>query len=109
MQKQIIPSHLEWQSAPSENLVSSFPEKSRQKINKHSKIVNESILTIDQIFKEEISRYVYPDIRYSCPYCGTMDVLIKVSTSRWAIEIDCLDCKKISLAPVNGGDMSCLC
>ena len=109
MQKQITPNHLEWQSAPSENLVFSFPEKSRRKTNKQGRMGDASTLTIDQIFKEEISRHVYPDFRYSCPYCGTLDVLVKISTSRWAMEINCLDCKKVSIDPVNGGNVSCLC
>ena len=107
MQKQIIPSDLEWQSAPSKNLVSNFPDRSRQK-NKQNIKSNESV-SIAQIFSEEISRYIYPDLRYSCSYCGTLDVLIKVSKSRWAVEIKCLDCKKVSMESVDGGDVSCLC
>ncbi len=103
MQKQIFPNHLEWESAPSENLVSSFPERSRQKNYRHS-IKAKEYGSIEKIFREEISRRVYPDFRYSCPYCGTLDVIVKVSKSRWALEINCLECKKISLDHVNGGN-----
>lgn len=109
MQKQIFPNHLEWQSAPSENLVFNFPERSRQKHERQNIKANESVSTIEQIFREEISRHLYPDFRYSCPYCGTLDVSLKVSKSRWAIDVECLDCKKVSMDPVNGVNTSCLC
>ena len=108
MQKQIFPNSLEWQSAPSENLVLNFPEKSRQK-NYRQSMKTKQFVTIEKIFREEISRHIYPDFRYSCPYCGTLDVLVKASKSRWALEINCLDCMKVSLDPVNGGNTSCLC
>ena len=109
MQKQIIPSNLEWQSAPLENLVSSFPERSRQKNWKYNTKPKELVSTIEQIFREEISRHVYPDFRYSCLYCGALDVLVKVSKSIWALEINCLDCKKVSTYTANGVNTSCLC
>jgi len=109
MQKQIISSYLEWQSVPSENLVSSFPERSRQKNWKHNIKPKESTSTIKQIFREEISRHIYPDFRYSCPYCGTLNVLVNVSKSIWALEINCLDCKKVSMYTTNGVNTSCLC
>lgn len=108
MQKQITPKYLVWESAPSENLVSSLPERSRQKNYRQNRKAKEFV-SIEKIFREEISRHIYPDCRYSCPYCGTLDVLIKVSKLRWALEINCLDCKKVSIDPVNRGNTSCLC
>ena len=108
MQKQIFPNSLEWQSAPSENLVCGIPEKSRQK-NYRQNMKTKKFVTIEQIFREEISRHIYPDFRYSCPCCGALDVIVKASKSKWALEINCLDCKKVSLDPVNGENTSCLC
>jgi hypothetical protein len=109
MQKQTTPNHLEWQSAPSENLVSNFPERSRQEISQHSIQANEFVSIVEKIFRERISRHIYPDFRYSCHYCGTLDVFIKVSKSTGTIEIDCLECKKIWIDNVNGVNTSCLC
>ena len=109
MQKQITPNSLEWQSAPSDNLVNGFPERSRQKNEEQNIVVNDSVSIIEKIFQDRISRHIYPDFRYSCHYCGTLDVFIKVSKSRETIEIDCLDCKKVWLDNVNGVNMLCLC
>lgn len=109
MQKQIIPNHLEWQSAPSKNLVFDFPETSRQENNKHNTKTNDSVSIIERIFRDEISRHIYPDFRYSCHYCGTLDIFIKVSKSIGIIEINCLDCKRVEIFNVNGVNASSLC
>lgn len=109
MQKQIEPNHLEWQSAPSKNLVSSFPERSRQETSQQSIKANDSVTLVERIFREKISKLTYPDFRYFCHYCGTLDVFIKVSKSAGTIEIDCLDCKKVWIENVNGVNMPCLC
>ena len=69
MQKQLTPNCLVWASAPSENLVFSLPEKSRQK-NYRNSVKTKEFVSIEQIFQEEIFRNTYPDFRYSCPYCG---------------------------------------
>ena len=108
MQKQIAPNHLEWQSTPSENLVSSFPERSRQETNQQSIQTKESVSIVEKIFREKISRSIYPDFRYSCHFCGILDVFIKVTKSKGTIEIDCLDCKKVWIDNVNGVNTSCL-
>ena len=107
MQKQIIPNNLEWQSAPSENLVFSSPERSRQETSPQN--INDSVSLVELIFREKISRRIYPDFRYSCHCCGTLDVFIKVSKLKRIIEIDCLDCKKVWIDNVNGVKTTCLC
>ncbi len=109
MQKQIAPNCLEWQSAPSKNLVSSFPETSRQETNLQNNQTNGSISIVEKIFRERITKHIYPDFRYSCHYCGTLDVIIKKFESTKTIEIKCLDCKKVWVDNVNGVATSCLC
>jgi len=109
MQKQIIPNDLEWQSAPSDNLVFSSPEQSRQETSQQNMQTPRYISPVEQIFQKEISKYVYPDFRYSCPNCGTLDVFIRISKSNQSIEIDCLECKTISIDNENGVKHTCLC
>ena len=108
MQKQTFPNHLGWQSAPSENLVLTFPERSRQKNHEQNK-TDSSASIVEKIFREKISRHVYPDFRYACHYCGTLDVFIRVSKSRETVEVDCLDCKQVWAENVNGVIASCIC
>ena len=109
MQKQIIPNNLEWQSAPSDNLVFSSPEQSRQETIQHNVQANRYVSPVEQVFQKEISKYAYPDFRYSCPACGTLDVFIRISKSGQSIEIDCLECKTVSIDNKNGVNGTCLC
>ena len=77
--------------------------------NQQSIDANESVSIVEKIFREKVSKMIYPDFRYSCHYCGTLDVFIKLSKSQGIIEIDCLDCKKVWLDNVNGVKTTCLC
>ena len=70
---------------------------------------NESVSIVEKIFREKVSKTIYPDFRYSCHYCGTLDVFIKLSKSKGIIQIDCLDCKKVWIDNVNGVKTACLC
>ena len=106
MQIKPSPTNLEWQSAPSKNLVFNFPDKSRQE-NGLQNIKTKSVSVIEQIFQDEIYRCAHTDLRYSCPACGTLDVMIRVSSSGKNLEIDCLDCKKVSICNVDGVKAKC--
>lgn len=77
--------------------------------NQQSIDANESVSTVEKIFREKVSKTLYPDFRYSCHYCGTLDVFIKLSKSKGIIEIDCLDCKKVWTDNVNEVKTTRLC
>jgi transcription elongation factor Elf1 len=36
----------------------------------------------------------YPDFRFNCPHCGSLDVLVSLSSSIVPLNGKCLDCKK---------------
>jgi hypothetical protein len=37
----------------------------------------------------------YPDFRYFCPSCGSLDVCIVINEKTRKMSVDCLDCKKL--------------
>ena len=98
--------NLEWQSAPSKNLVFDLPDKSRQENSLQNTKVT-SVSVIEQIFRDKMHKCTSVDLTYSCPDCGTLDVMIKISPSGKNLEIDCLDCKKISTCNIHGVMTKC--
>ncbi len=40
------------------------------------------------------SRPRYPDVRFHCPNCGSLDVFVSLSSSIVPLNGKCLDCKK---------------
>ncbi|KAG2472090.1 MAG: hypothetical protein NPMRTH4_2260006 [Nitrosopumilales archaeon] len=36
----------------------------------------------------------YPDFRFNCPNCGSLDVFVSLSSSIVPLKGKCLDCKK---------------
>lgn len=37
----------------------------------------------------------YPNFRFFCPYCASLDVFITIDKNTSDLSVDCLDCKKI--------------
>ena len=97
MQTKLIPKELRRQSMPKENLVMSEPVQSRQKlVNQYNKTMWDSSSPRKNILRQIISKAPYPDFRYFCTFCGSLDVFIKVDKVLETIQINCLDCNDMS-------------
>jgi len=91
--QQIINQKRNWQSKPEEKMVPSIP-----KIKLESTIPKEKIpkpLSLEQTLLERFLKNIpYPDFRYFCPTCGSLDVCITIHKQTQKMIVDCLDCKK---------------
>lgn len=99
---------MDWQTEPTKNLVSKDPVRISSKFEKKE---TTKIATLER-FQKIIHNRSYPDYRYSCAYCGTLDVFMTVNESTETIVIGCLDCNKIWFEdkPVNMEvTKQCLC
>lgn len=102
-----------WQSEPKKNLVSSYPVKERSKLE--NKKTKDEILPShslgETVLKQFLENTPYPDFRYFCPSCGSLDVCITINRESRQIIVDCLDCKKewIRGNLLKGDEMSCRC
>lgn len=98
MQTKLISKEFVRQYAPKENLVTSEPVRSIQKlVNRHNKPTRDSSSHMGNILTQIISKAPYPDFRYFCPFCGTLDVFIQIDEEMQMIRVCCLDCKKVWL------------
>ena len=43
----------------------------------------------------------FPNLRFSCPSCGTLDVFVSRKKGQKALQANCLDCKKTWSEEVN--------
>ncbi len=57
-------------------------------VNPEQVIVNESNLNPFS------SRIRYPDFRFHCPHCGSLEVLVSFQSTNTPLKGRCLDCKK---------------
>ena len=102
-----------WQSEPKENLVSSVPVKEGSKLE--NKTPKEEILISsswgETTLKQFLENTPYPDFRYFCPSCGSLDVCITINRQSQKMIVDCLDCKKEWIQGYfhKGKASSCLC
>jgi len=86
------------QSEPKKNLVLSNPVKEGLKLKlgqKNRDSISESLFNGKVILKQLIENTSYPDFRYFCPSCGTLDVCILINKKSKKITVDCLECKKV--------------
>lgn len=96
MKTKLISKEFVSNSAPKENLVASKPEKSVQKlVNLYNNHKNEPSSSMENILTQIISKAPYPDFRYCCPFCATLDVFIQIDEEIQLIRVHCLECKKI--------------
>lgn len=86
-----------WQLKSKENMVTKFPVKKGLKLeDKKSKdptLKYSPMLKV--ILKQLLENAPYPDFRYFCPLCGSLDVCITSHKKSEKITVDCLDCKKV--------------
>lgn len=77
------------------NKIPNFSEKSANKNNNQiPKSKNESPVNFDKVLFKLIKRFPYPNFRFFCPYCSSLDVFITIEKSSKHLIIDCLECKK---------------
>lgn len=101
-----------WQSEPKENLVSNFPDKEKlklEKLNSREVLMNPSWekTTLEKLLRNT----PYPDFRYFCPSCGSLDVCIAINRQTRKMVVDCIDCKKEWIHEYlhEGRNTTCLC
>ena len=59
------------------------------------KLVNyEQIIVNDTSLNPFNSRLTYPDFRFHCPFCGSLDVLVSFKSTNTPLKGRCLDCKR---------------
>jgi len=101
------------QSEPKKNLVLGNPVKEGLKLGqKNRDSILESLFNRKVILKQLIENTSYPDFRYFCPSCGTLDVCIIINEKSKKITVDCLECKKVWIEEdiLHNCEMrSCLC
>ncbi|MGI0056737.1 MAG: hypothetical protein ACREAK_05110 [Nitrosarchaeum sp.] len=96
MKTKLISKEFVRQYAPKENLVTSEPVKSIQKlVNRHNKPTRDSSSHMEDILTKIISKAPHPDFRYCCPFCGVLDVFIQIDEEMQIIKVHCLECKKV--------------
>lgn len=96
MQTKLISKEFERQYAPKENLVTSVPVKSIQKlVNSYNRSAIDSSSNLKYTLTKITSKAPYPDFRYCCPFCGVLDVFIQIDEEMQIIRVHCLDCKKV--------------
>jgi hypothetical protein len=85
------------QPEPTKNLVlsNSLKEDSKLKDQKNNDSLLESWPKGKTILKHLVENPPYPDFRYFCPSCSSLDVCIRVNEKTGKISVDCLECKKL--------------
>jgi hypothetical protein len=86
MQTTVYPK-MDWQTVPKKNMVANSPLEIGSKF--------ESRKALLEAFEKIIKNPPYPDYRFSCPLCGSLDVVITINEKIGALALDCLDCEKI--------------
>jgi len=82
-----IPPKRDWQTEPTKKVVVNFPPRIGSKFESRQKLLD--------AFEKIVKNPPYPDYRFSCPQCGSLDVFITINEKTYALVIDCLDCEKI--------------
>jgi len=83
---------IDWQTEPTKTLVSKDPVRIGSKFEQGK---NETTrIPLLESLQKIIQNPPYPDYRFSCVYCGSLDVFITVNGETQAIDIDCLECNK---------------
>lgn len=66
-------------------------------INKISRKILKSknhSFNFEEVLHNFINRIPYPNFRFFCPYCASLDVFITVKKTSHDFTVDCLDCKQ---------------
>lgn len=82
---------MDWQSEPKKTLDSSNSEK-EDKIFEHHRIT-----FVKEYPNNVIKSVQYPDVRFSCQFCGSLDVMVCMDEFSNHSVIKCLDCGKNEL------------
>jgi len=86
-----------WQSELKENPITGITVKEglkpEDKKSKEPSLKYPPMLEV--ILKQLLENAPYPDFRYFCPLCGSLDVCITSHKKSEKITVDCLDCKKV--------------
>lgn len=84
-------SKMNWQTEPTKTLVSKDPVRIGSKFELEIETTRIPLL---ETLQKIIENPPYPDYRFSCVYCGSLDVFITLNSGTQTIDIDCLDCNK---------------
>ena len=84
---------MDWQIEPTKKLVTNDPAKIGSKFGLGKK--DATRIQLWKLLQKIIQNPPYPDYRYSCTFCGSLDVFITVNRDAESINISCLDCNKI--------------
>jgi len=76
-----------WQTEPTKNMVANLPSRIGSKFESRQELL--------ETFEKIVKNPPYPDYRFSCPQCGSLDVFITINEKSNALVIDCMDCEKI--------------
>jgi len=76
---------MDWQSEPKKNLDSNTPEKEDKKFENSN-----TTLSKHQNYVFKMTRY--PDVRFSCQSCGSLDVMVRLDIFSTPFVTKCLDC-----------------
>jgi hypothetical protein len=84
---------MDWQIEPAKKLVTNDPVRIDSKFELEKK--DTTRIPLWKLLQKIIQNPPYQDYRYSCVYCGSLDVFITVNEDTGTIHISCLDCNKI--------------
>ena len=76
---------MDWQSEPIKTLDSNTPEKEDEIFENSKKVL---LKHQNNVFK--MTRY--PDVRFSCHLCGSLDVMVRLDIFSTPCVTKCLDC-----------------
>lgn len=62
--------------------------------NKNPKVKRNHLKHSVSFLNRLIEKTPYPNFRFFCPYCASLDVFITFDKSSNDFSVDCLDCKK---------------
>lgn len=63
-------------------------------VNQIPKIYGKTQQNFELVLSEVFKKSPYPNFRFFCPYCASLDVFIIFEKTLNHLTIDCLDCKK---------------
>lgn len=61
---------------------------------KTPKVKRKNLTSQESFFNKLITKVPYPNFRFFCPFCASVDVFITFDKPNNDFSVDCLDCKK---------------
>jgi len=78
--------------------INSILNRSDKTVKKNSskipKIKGKQLFYFEKVLTKLITRTPYPNFRFFCPYCASLDIFITMDKTCKHLTVECLDCKK---------------